>query len=214
MFVLYIYFSYLTAVATCGGFAAERGQEISIDSGVRQVPSSNGAAARDRGRGRTSLLLSRASRTPVTPLVDFYHHCRQLATPLSGACGRTSVSSAATQTCWRCWTGAARAELAVMWMSSNPTSTTFARATSSSRATYNPTTSASQVPSPPGPRAVIMVTADELNWTELTWTSWPSYTTRYWSASRSWLTAVQSRTAVQFGSSAVNTRLRCWTCDR
>jgi len=158
VFVLYIYFSYLTAVAACGGFAAERGQEISIDRGRRQVPSSKGAAARDRGRGRTSLLLSRASRTPVTPLVDFYNHCRQLATPRSGACGRTSVSSAATRTCWRCWTGAARAELAVMWMSSNPTSTTFARATSSSRATYKPTTSASQVPSPPGPRAVIMVT--------------------------------------------------------
>ena len=163
MFVLYIYFSYLTAVAACGGFAAERGQEISIDRGRRQVPSSKGAAARDRGRGRTSLLLSRASRTPVTPLVDFYNHCRQLATPRSGACGRTLVSSAATRTCWRCWTGAARADLAVMWMSSNPTSTTFARATSSSRATYKPTTSASQVPSPPGPRTVIMVTGEGLS---------------------------------------------------
>jgi len=51
VFVLYIYFSYLTEVAACGGFAAERGQEISIDSGGRQVPSSKGAAARDRGVG-------------------------------------------------------------------------------------------------------------------------------------------------------------------
>jgi len=37
-----------TAAAACGGFAAERPQEISIDSGGRRVPSSNGAAARSR----------------------------------------------------------------------------------------------------------------------------------------------------------------------
>jgi len=51
-----------TVAAACGGFAAERGQEISIDSGGRQAPEGNGAAARARGRGRTSLLL----RTPVS----------------------------------------------------------------------------------------------------------------------------------------------------
>jgi len=62
----------------------------------------------------------------------------------------------------------------------------------------------------------------QMNWTELTWTCWPSYTTRYWSgasASQSWLAAVcevrkcwSLRTGVElrveFSSPAVNTSLQ------
>jgi len=43
----------------------------------------------------------------------------------------------------------------------------------------------------------IKESSQRMNWTDVTWSRWPSYTTRYWSrasASRNWLAACSSRT--------------------